>query len=70
MLGAGPPAIYAATARGLKRTGKRPLLESWLYPMELGEPLPSLPIWLDVDLGIFLDLEASYEAACHVLRIA
>ena len=29
-----------------------------------------IPIWLDADLGVFLDLETSYESACHVLRIA
>jgi hypothetical protein len=38
-----------------------------LFP--LGQPLPVLPIWLDVDLGVSLDLEASYEEICRVLRI-
>jgi hypothetical protein len=70
MLGALPPALYAVTIRGLKRGGKRPLLESWLYPMVLGQPLPTLPLWLEVDLGVFLDLESSHEEACRVLRIA
>jgi hypothetical protein len=59
-----------ACQRGLKRIVKRPLLESWLYPMALGQPLPTLPIWLEVDLGVFLDLKTSYEETCHVLRIA
>jgi hypothetical protein len=27
-------------------------------------------LWLDVDLGVTVDLEASYEEACHVLHIA
>jgi hypothetical protein len=31
---------------------------------------PTLSIWLDVNLGVFLDLESSYEETCHVLRIA
>ena len=35
-----------------------------------GRPLPQLPIWLDIDLGVTLDLEASYEDTCRVLRIA
>ena len=60
----------AATVRGRKRGGNRPLLDSWFYPLALGQPLPTLPIWLDVDLGVFLDLETSYEDTCHVLRIA
>ncbi len=70
MLGAEPPALYAVTTRGRKRIRKRPLLDTWFYPMALGQPLPTLPIWLDVDLGVFLDLETSYQETCHVLRIS
>jgi hypothetical protein len=69
MLGSEPPALYAVTARGRKRAGKRPVLDTWFYPMVLGQPLPTLPIWLDVDLGVFLNPETSYEEACRVLRI-
>lgn len=70
LLGAPPPTLYAVTVRGRKRGGARPLLDTWFYPLTLGRTLPTLPIWLDVDRGVFLDLETSYEAACHVLRIA
>jgi hypothetical protein len=70
MLGAEPPALYAVTARGRKRAGDRPLLDTWFYPMAIGRPLPTLPIWLDANLGVLLDLEASYESTCQVLRIA
>ncbi len=69
-LGAEPPPVYAVTLRGRKRDRKRPLLDVWFYPLALGQPLPPLPIWLDVDLGVTLDLEASYEDTCRVLRIA
>jgi hypothetical protein len=62
--------LYAATLRGRKRTRGRPLLDAWFYPMHLGQPLPTLPIWLDVDQGVFLDLEKGYEDACRVLHIA
>jgi hypothetical protein len=31
--------------------------------------LPQLPIWLTDELSIMLELEASYEATCRVLRI-
>ena len=55
---------------GRKRSPRRPLLDTWLYPMMIGQPLPALPIWLDVDLGVSLDLETSYEASCRVLHIA
>ena len=48
----------------------RPRLENWAYPLEVGRPLPTLPLWLDEDMVIALDLEASYEDTCRVLRIA
>ena len=37
---------------------------------KLGQPLPTLPLWLDEDLSVPLDLEESYEETCRVLRIA
>jgi hypothetical protein len=65
-----PPGLYAVTARGRKRDRRRPLLDTWFYPMALGQSLPTLPIWLDADLGVFLDLETGCEETCHVLHIA
>lgn len=70
MLGAERPALYAVTVRGRKRIHKRPLLDTWFYPMMIGQPLPKLPIWLDADLGVTLDLETSYEECCRVLHIS
>ena len=43
------------------------MLETWFDPLGLGLPLPKLPIWLDADQGVFLDLETSYDEACRVL---
>jgi hypothetical protein len=68
-LGDKPPCPYAVTLRGRKRPRHRSLLETWFYPMPLGQPLPNLPIWLDVDLSINLELESSYEETCRFLRI-
>jgi hypothetical protein len=62
--------LYAATLRGRKRLRQRPLLDAWFYPMIVGQPLPPLPIWLDVDLRVMLELEASYEETCRLLHIA
>jgi hypothetical protein len=62
--------LYAATLRGRKRLRQRPLLDAWFYPMILGQPLPPLPIWLDVDLRVMLELEASYEETCRLLHIS
>lgn len=62
--------LYAVTVHGRKRPRGRPLVDIWFYPMELGQALPELPVWLDVDLRVLLDLEKSYEETCRVLRIA
>jgi hypothetical protein len=63
-----PPPIYAVTCR--KRVeGRKTKLDTWSRPLALGEPLPSLLIWLAEGLTVSLDLEASYEATCRVLRI-
>jgi hypothetical protein len=62
--------LYAATVRGRKRLRGMPLLETWFYPMTVGQSLPLLPIWLDSDLRVMLDLEAGYEETCRLLHIA
>jgi hypothetical protein len=69
MLGPEPSGIYAVTLQGRKRDRDRPVSRLWYYPMAFGQSLPTLPIWLDADLAIFLDLQSSDESACHVLRI-
>jgi Protein of unknown function (DUF4058) len=63
-----PSNIYAAACRGTIPR-KRWTLETWYRPLTVGQPLPSLPLWLTDDLQIPLDLEPSYEDACRVLRI-
>jgi hypothetical protein len=68
-LGTEPPHLYSATLRRRQRLRRRTLLDTWFYPLVLGKPLPTLPIWLDSDLGVSLDLEATYEDTCRVLRI-
>jgi hypothetical protein len=64
-----PPPIYAATCRTRVVNGKR-RLETWAHALAVGEPLPTLPLWLTDELSISLELEATYEEACRVLRIA
>jgi hypothetical protein len=68
-LGAEPPGMYATSCRWVRR-GKRRLLEGWSYALALGQPLPTLPLWLAGSLAVPLDLEASYEQACRDLWIA
>jgi hypothetical protein len=63
-----PPSIYAVTCRG-RKAERRSQLETWAYPLAVGQPLPTLPLWLSRELAVSLELEASYEETCRVLRI-
>lgn len=65
-----PPNLYAVTLRSRKRPERRSVLDLWYYPMPLGQPLPTLPIWLSPDLRVLLPLEASYEETSRLLHIA
>lgn len=63
-----PPPIYATSCRWVKKEN-RMILEAWSYVLTVGQSLPTLPLWLAADLVIPLDLEQSYEQACHDLWI-
>ena len=67
-LGDEPPALYAVACRW-KRNGDSGLLESWMNPLEVGRPLPTLPLWLAENLAVPLELEPSYEETRRILRI-
>jgi hypothetical protein len=45
------------------------VLEAWHHPLQLGQPLATLPLWLAEDFAVPLELEASYEQTCRDLRI-
>jgi hypothetical protein len=59
--------IHAVTCR--VRAHAAPRLEAWAYALNVGQPLPKLPIWPTEELPIPLDLEATYEETCQTLRI-
>jgi hypothetical protein len=63
-----PPAIYAAACRWIPR-GRKHVLETWSHILQVGRPLPTLPLWLAENLAVPLDLEATYEHTCRALRI-
>ena len=67
-MGAEPPAIYAASCRWLLR-GERATLQTWSHILAVGQPLPTLPLWLTPTRVVPLDLEQSYEKACDDLSI-
>lgn len=60
-------ATYAASLlrRGRQKRGK---LLTWAYPMKVDHPLPTIPIWLNEREAVMLDLDATYEETCRVLR--
>jgi hypothetical protein len=68
-MGAHPPAMYAGACRWTEGGFKR-ILETCSHILRLGQPLPTLPLWLADDLYVPLELAATYEETCRVLRIA
>ena len=62
-LGPEPPAAYAASCRW-PRKADRAVLETWWHALIVGQPLPTLPLWLTDTRYVPLDLERSYEQAC------
>jgi hypothetical protein len=67
-LGPKPPPLYAVACRSTKK-GDAWLLEAWAHSLAVGQPLPTLPIWLADNLAVPLELEAYYEDTCRALRI-
>jgi hypothetical protein len=65
---ASAPALYAVTCRWIGRE-KRGRFEAWTHALALGQPLPTLPLWLSEDLAVPLELDATYEETCRILRI-
>jgi hypothetical protein len=63
-----PAALYAASCRSVFADDKCHF-EAWPFALSLGSDLPTVPLWLGADLVLPVDLQASYEATCSVLRI-
>jgi hypothetical protein len=54
-----------------KVTGKkgRGKMEVWRRPLEIGQPIPTMPLWLYGGICIPVPLDESYEEACRELRV-
>jgi hypothetical protein len=63
------PSLSAVSYRAVEREEAAQQLEVWPAPLALGQPLPTLPLWIASDFSVPLDLEASYHMACADLRI-
>lgn len=66
---AAEPPLYAVACRVVDNRRRHWRFEAWDHVLEIGQRLPTLPLWLAADLAVPLDLEESYEAACRALRI-
>ena len=55
-----------------KVTGKkgRGKLETWRRPLEIGEPIPTMPLWLYGGICIPVPLDEAYSEACDELRVS
>lgn len=60
--------LYAVAYR-TRGKGKHQRMEAWPALVALGEPLPTVPLWLASDLAVPLDLELGYQAACESFRL-
>jgi hypothetical protein len=65
----GLAAVVYRPAKALAGDAERTRLEAWPYPLGIGEPLPTVPLWLAADLAVKLDLEATYAAALNSLAL-
>lgn len=62
-----PTNLYAVAYQKVLKQGQR-RLEMWWEVLRLGEPLPSLPLWIDVDQAVPLPLEESFVEARRTVR--
>jgi len=71
-LGAGDVApgasLFASAYRPVERAGT-PALDIWYEPLALGQPLPTVPLWLRGGLCLPVELEATYERTCVEQRV-
>lgn len=64
-----PPVVYAAACRWAREEDAWHF-RAWTHSLKVGQPLPVLPLWLADDLAVPLELEATYEETCRILRIS
>jgi hypothetical protein len=60
--------LYTAAYRPVERQGQ-PALDLWYEPLSLGQPLPTLPLWLRGGICVPVELDSTYEQTCRDQRI-
>jgi hypothetical protein len=61
--------LYAAAYRPVEVDGEAKL-QIWEEPLELGQPLPVLPLWLRGGPCLPVELDTTYQTTCHAQRIS
>jgi hypothetical protein len=61
-------ALYVVAYRPLRRGGVEQI-ETWPLPVTVGQPLPTVPLSLEAELCVPVDLEAAYLDACQRRRV-
>jgi hypothetical protein len=71
-LGCGDPGpgseLFGSAYRPTERDGAT-TLDVWREPIAVGQPLPTLPLWLRGGLCLPVELEATYERTCVEHRV-
>jgi hypothetical protein len=60
--------LYAVAYRPLRRNSDD-VIETWPMPLSIGQPLPAVPLSLEAELCVPVELEASYRDACQRRRL-
>jgi hypothetical protein len=58
-----PPGYFAAP-------NVQPSLDIWQHPLNVGQPLPTLPLWLRGNVCLGVELESTYSRTCREQRIS
>jgi hypothetical protein len=61
--------LYSVAYRPL-RVGGSDRIETWPVELTIGQALPTMPLSLEVELCLAVDLEAAYVEACHRRRLS
>ncbi len=61
-------ALYSVAYRPVLR-GDAEQIDIWTEPLGLGRPLPTMPLWLNAELCVPVELGATYRKACDRRRI-
>jgi hypothetical protein len=62
------PSLSGSAYRPVERDGA-PALDVWREPLAVGQPLPTLPLWLRGGLCLPVELDATYQRTCVEQRV-